>query len=713
MKRLLICLSVLLSVSMDAATTYVGNFTGNGGGLTNHVFYIDAKKNFNAVGNGIADDTVPLQNALTALTNNGGNSTLYIPPGTYKTTATLTFPEVSTVPGVGFTPVKGNITVMGAGWANTVILATGNNVPAVSIGAGVTASLGITVKNLMLRGPLVANFASANTSIAVVGGTQVPGDSGEYWLFDHVQVQGFNRGIAFSNVWAPKFETLIVSSNRLAGVELNNCHYTEFRNCEIFGWPGQEIGNGVLFDNAASVEGAMYNCSFTACTNAVRNNGVTLAMINCQVQNCGTALNTTGGLPSYLINCGLSDLFGAGPFGVTNHHPGLIEMDGISAHCVTVSGPVIETDGSTPNRVLFYSYQVATSYFDFDGTTFYFPKLQNYPGVFQNGIWSNNVSATTAYKVYPESSAEPHWSTRLDGLERWLVTPDGFLTSSNGGSINLGNQGGIIGATNVPIIPSGSTGLSAVENVSTNLWYFENGALTAVTVNPTNVGTAITAYFDVGYTNLYTNGSIVVWPDLSANHFDLTNSGAQSTWPTTISTNGLNRGIYTFNNNSIRFAANGFLRNTLGTLTQPFEVVIVEEYYSSGAFASGDVLFDANAGGRAGIWGDNGSANGTDMMYAGNVTVSGGTHLANKFRVVDVVFAGANSLFITNNVVEMTGNPGTDTPTGFRLSTSANDLAGSGTTDFKCLIIYGGTNNPTVRGQVFTALKKRFNIVTP
>src|SRR5690606_32567315 len=50
--------------------------------------WADVKTEFGAVGNGVADDTAALQNALNAL-GRSGLSVIYLPAGTYKITNTL------------------------------------------------------------------------------------------------------------------------------------------------------------------------------------------------------------------------------------------------------------------------------------------------------------------------------------------------------------------------------------------------------------------------------------------------------------------------------------------------------------------------------------------------------------------------------------------------------------------------------------------------
>src|ERR1019366_2384872 len=80
----------------------VATFTANGT-LKQTVYNV---RDYGAVGNGTTDDTTSLTNTLAAAVAAGGG-TVYLPPGTYKVTSTIT--------------LVSNILIRGAGTNNTII----------------------------------------------------------------------------------------------------------------------------------------------------------------------------------------------------------------------------------------------------------------------------------------------------------------------------------------------------------------------------------------------------------------------------------------------------------------------------------------------------------------------------------------------------------------------------------------------------------------
>ena len=75
--------------------------------------WTNVKTTYGAVGNGVADDTTALQNALNAV-GTGGVNVLYLPAGTYKITATLTLTSKIYVSLIGENPATTSIKWAGA-----------------------------------------------------------------------------------------------------------------------------------------------------------------------------------------------------------------------------------------------------------------------------------------------------------------------------------------------------------------------------------------------------------------------------------------------------------------------------------------------------------------------------------------------------------------------------------------------------------------------
>jgi len=84
---LLLVLTAMLSVAAAPGLLLTKEFVGPLPG------WMNVKTDFGAVGDGKADDTAALQKTLDALAKGGANTrcVLYLPAGSYRTTATLVF----------------------------------------------------------------------------------------------------------------------------------------------------------------------------------------------------------------------------------------------------------------------------------------------------------------------------------------------------------------------------------------------------------------------------------------------------------------------------------------------------------------------------------------------------------------------------------------------------------------------------------------------
>jgi hypothetical protein len=155
---------------------------------------------YNAVGDGVHDDTTNIQFAINNGQNNGSYY-VYFPPGTYKTTAALYAGDE----GYPFLPV--HMRLVGASPTNTAILGYGGNGPILTCeGAGLAVSgQQTTVNSNLLRGTTTITVASDNqlfTSNNAVGmiwqvnptntvGMNLQGG----WTFGVTNMQGYEQSV--------------------------------------------------------------------------------------------------------------------------------------------------------------------------------------------------------------------------------------------------------------------------------------------------------------------------------------------------------------------------------------------------------------------------------------------------------------------------------------------------------------------------------------
>ena len=157
----------LANATAVSAGSRLSGFRQDGTGATART--VDAKlkdtvsvKDFGAVGDGVTDDTVAIQAAITA----GAGKTVILTSGTYKTTSVLTMSAANTnLVGVG--KVNTTIAWTGAGGAyvvgvtsvygttgNAAILVTGSN---------------CTIDGLTIKGPTAASYVAAERLVVVCG----------------------------------------------------------------------------------------------------------------------------------------------------------------------------------------------------------------------------------------------------------------------------------------------------------------------------------------------------------------------------------------------------------------------------------------------------------------------------------------------------------------------------------------------------------------
>jgi hypothetical protein len=172
-------------------------------------------KDFGAVGDGVADDTAAIQAALDATSTAGVSTTVYVPAGTYKTTATLDVPA--------------NASIVGAG-IGSVLRPTGCD------GLNFLASNAVAarrVSDLWIYADNGVGFKGINIDLDTPSGSRITGVT-----FDNLYISFFSTAIYARGVWASAF---------------TNCYLHNVHTGIIF--DGQSVKNSVL--NCKIVRGSL------------------------------------------------------------------------------------------------------------------------------------------------------------------------------------------------------------------------------------------------------------------------------------------------------------------------------------------------------------------------------------------------------------------------------------------------------------------------
>lgn len=166
-------------------------------------------KDFGAVGNGVADDTAAIQAALNAAV--GVGLTVYLPSGTYKTTATLNW------------PIDWPVALVGAGVEATHINYTGSATAINMYDAGAsTKYLKSSIENLRLSG----NGTTSTNGVNIRQGYAI--------AIRNVRVYNFQVGVRIDQTWSAILDFLRIDSCSQVGLELHNeanniaCYCCEF-----------------------------------------------------------------------------------------------------------------------------------------------------------------------------------------------------------------------------------------------------------------------------------------------------------------------------------------------------------------------------------------------------------------------------------------------------------------------------------------------------
>lgn len=244
--------------------------------------YVDAQavwldvRDFNTVGDDIADDTAAIQAAINALPATGG--ILWFPAGVYRIATALT--------------LKSNITLMGVGQVASIIHQTSSSANALT---GVDV-FNVAIQDLQLQGPA----AGTGNGLAFTRSVQ---DNVRYLTLQNVYIRQFgNDGIAVSNCIVSQFTRVISENNGRFGFYFYGV---------VSGAAGTSVGFDACYANTNTNTGFnLYNMAYSS-INACASEGqpINYLLDNCQgvaIMGSGSEIMTSGGV-GFKVNGGIGN----------------------------------------------------------------------------------------------------------------------------------------------------------------------------------------------------------------------------------------------------------------------------------------------------------------------------------------------------------------------------------------------------------------------
>lgn len=239
------------------------------GHTQDHGRWYDVKAHFNAVGNGVIDDTTAIQNAINAVTAGSGvvPSTLFFPPGAYRVTSTLTIDgRAPILRGSGI----GNAADYSVPGAGTTIFYDGvGGTPLVTI----TDCRHVVAQDIHFEGK---SGASKPSEILFFDGTNNGNGSNELFYFQRCR---FGAG------WNSTRTAIATDSAtygvRFGGTNQNNDQF-HFQDC-VF----DSLGTGFYLPNSQSVWGILTNCYFAYATTVAIKTSATVVVEDPTFNSCG------------------------------------------------------------------------------------------------------------------------------------------------------------------------------------------------------------------------------------------------------------------------------------------------------------------------------------------------------------------------------------------------------------------------------------------
>jgi hypothetical protein len=194
---------------------------------------------YGAAGDGVADDTAEIQAAINAAAASTTGRTVYLPPGTYRTTAALTVPAYVTLAGAsgnGTSPagVTGYPTICtiepDAGSDNGILIAD---------------PLSVTLRDFAIVGTGHATSTGGGIKISNGLGTYC----GSMFRMESVYVRGFAKGLWSQAMTDAQFTTCQFTENLVdVTVETAPCDTHIFQNCVTGGLGAGNGGTNFVFN---------------------------------------------------------------------------------------------------------------------------------------------------------------------------------------------------------------------------------------------------------------------------------------------------------------------------------------------------------------------------------------------------------------------------------------------------------------------------------
>lgn len=203
----------------------------------------NVKKQFGAVGNGVADDTIPLQNAIAAAVAAGGG-VVYLPTGNYRVTSTITVPSMVSLEGVNGSSNVNN--------ATSSIVGSLSLSPIVQIN-GAPASTSASIKKLAIT------RASGTIPAGVVG---LLVSATDYTVLEDLYLHRHAIGYKITGQLGVKAYRVISASATEAYLELADTPQATFIDSS-FGRNGGE--NGITPVSHVVIKGAADTITFLRC----------------------------------------------------------------------------------------------------------------------------------------------------------------------------------------------------------------------------------------------------------------------------------------------------------------------------------------------------------------------------------------------------------------------------------------------------------------